>query len=142
MKLKSKLEQAVSLYFMLVTFITVLLMVLGLVFDADRTFSYSVFASPLIYAAIGVIPVFLPKKKEEPSVKDLIIRRIVELLIIEVIVLALAFSADTIPTQKIGVVLGIGGGIVIIFVLTEIIEYLYECSKADEFNKLLEDYHR
>ena len=142
MKLKSKLEQAVSLYFMLVTFITVLLMVLGLVFDADRTFSYSVFASPLIYAAIGVIPVFLPKKKEEPSVKDLIIRRIVELLIIEVIVLVLAFSADTIPTQKIGVVLGIGGGIVIIFVLTEIIEYLYERSKADEFNKLLEDYHR
>lgn len=138
--MKRKLEQAVKLYFMLVTFISILLMILGLAFDSDRTLSYSVFASPLIYAAIGVIPVFLPQKKAEPSVKTLRIRRILGLLIIEAIVLLLAFSADTIPTQKSGVVVGISVGIVIIFILTDIIEYMYERSKADELNKLLEDY--
>ncbi len=138
--MKRKLEQAVNLYFMLVTFISILLMILGLAFDLNRTLSYSVFASPLIYAAIGVIPVFLPQKKAEPSVKTLIIRRILGLLIIEAIVLLLAFTADTIPTQKSGVVVGISVGIVIIFILTDIIEYMYERSKAAELNKLLEDY--
>ena len=85
---------------------------------------------------------FLPKKKEEPSVKGIIFRRIVGLLIIEAIILLIAFSVDTIPTQKSGVVWGVGGGIVVIYILTDIIEYMYERSKAEELNRLLEDYRR
>ena len=140
MKIKNKLAQAVKIYFMLVTFISILLMVLGLTFDADRTLSYSVFASPLIYAAIGVIPVFLPGQDKELSVKALIIRRIIELAIIEALILFLAFSADTIPTQKRGVVIGIAGGIVIIYVLINALEYLRERKEAKELNEILSSY--
>lgn len=137
MNIKRKLSQAVKLYFMLVTFISVLLMVLGLLFDTDRTFSYSVFASPLIYAAIGVIPVFFPGQNRELSVKGLIIKRVVEVLIIEGLVMLIVFSSDNIPSQNRSVVIGIAAGIVVIYLIVNAMEYLYEKKIAEELNVLL-----
>lgn len=137
MNIKDKLSKAVSLYFMLVTFISVLLMVLGLTFDSERSLGYTVFLSPLIYAAIGVLPVFLPEKKGELSVKRLIVRRLVEIAIIEAIIIFLAFSSDNIPTEKRGVVVGIAAGIVIIYTLILVVEYFHEKRESAKMNSLL-----
>lgn len=137
MNIKDKLSKAVSLYFMLVTFISVLLMVLGLTFDSERSLGYTVFLSPLIYAAIGVLPVFLPEKKGELSVKRLIVRRLVEIAIIEAIITFLAFSSDNIPTEKRGVVVGIAAGIVIIYILILVVEYFHEKRESAKMNSLL-----
>lgn len=140
MSWKNKFEKALKLYFVLVTFITVLLMILGLAFDSNRMFGYSVFASPLVYAAIGVLPVFLPEPKREISMKGLILRRIFELGIIEMFIFFLVFSSDNIPTEKKSVVIGIALGIIIIYVLTNVLEYLYEKRESEELNKFLADY--
>ncbi len=140
MNVRTKIEQAVKLYFMLVTLITIMLMILGLAFDSERTFSYSVFASPLIYAAIGVLPVFLPTRKKELSVAGIIIRRIIELAIIETITFLLVLSSDNIPSDKKSVIIGIAVGIVVIYILAIATEYLYEKRKSNEMNVLLEDY--
>ena len=140
MNWKHKFYQTLKLYFMLVTFITVLIMILGLAFDSDRTFSYPVFASPLIYAAIGVLPVFLPGQEKELSVKKLILKRIIQLVIIETIILFLAFSSDNIPTEKRNVVAGIAVGIVVIYILINVLEYLFEKREAKELNDILVNY--
>ena len=140
MKLKNKLAQAMKIYFMLVTLITILIMVLGLLFDSDRTLSYQAYASPLIYAAIGVIPVFLPEPKKEAGVKTLILKRITEIAIIEIIILALAFLSDNIPTNKRGVVVGISCGIIVIYGLINLFSYLYEKKEAAILNENLAAY--
>lgn len=140
MNLKSKFEQALRLYFMLVTLITVLLMILGFLFDADRTFGYGAYASPLVYAAIGVLPVFLPGQKKELSVKGLILRRICELAIVEIIIITLAFLSTNIPTDRKGVVVGIAGGIAVIYVFSVFFEYLHEKKEARRMNEILAEY--
>ncbi|MBP5248786.1 MAG: DUF3021 family protein [Lachnospiraceae bacterium] len=140
MKLKSKLEKALKLYFILVTLITVLLMILGQVLDKDRTFGYQVFASPLIYAALGVIPVFLFDKEKELSVRELIFRRIAELAVVEVAVLLLAFFAESIPTEKPAVVTGIAAGVAVVYGLTFLVEYIIELLESKEMNEYLKDY--
>lgn len=140
MKLKDRALKALKLYFVLVTFITILLMILGLSFDADRTFSYHAFASPLIYAALGVIPVFIFNQEKELSVKGLIARRIAELTLIEIIFMGIAFSVETIPTERRGVVIGISLGIVVIYVLTFGVEYIFESIESNEMNKYLNSY--
>lgn len=142
MSLKTKAEKALKLYFILVTLITVMLMILGKAFDADRTFSYEVFASPLIYAAIGVIPVFIFDQEKELTVKQLIFTRVAELLIVEALILILAFSADTIPTEKRGLVVAIAAGIAVIFVLSQVIEYMLESATARELNDSLANYQQ
>ncbi len=136
--MKSKLVRAINLYFMLVTLITILMMALGMTFDSGRSFSYSAYASPLVYAAIGVIPVFIQGKEKELSVKRLILRRITGIAIIEIIILFIAFSSENIPTEKRTVVAGIAIGIIVIYVLANILEYLFEKREAKELNDILE----
>lgn len=140
MKLKDRALKALKLYFVLVTFITILLLILGLSFDADRTFGYQAFASPLIYAALGVIPVFMFNQEKELSVKGFIARIIAELALIEAIFLRIAFSVETIPTERRGVVIGISLGIVVIYVLTFGVEYIFESIESNEMNKYLNNY--
>ena len=136
-KFRKRFEEAFRLYFILVTLISILLMVLGLMFDSDRVFGYEVFLSPLIYAAIGVIPCFFTDSEKELSMKMLIIRRAVVLLVIEAMILTLAYSAESIPTERNGVVPGIAIGIVIVFILSSVIEYVFELAGARELNEAL-----
>ncbi|MBP5701019.1 MAG: hypothetical protein J6W85_01070 [Lachnospiraceae bacterium] len=138
--IKERLQEAVRLYFVLVTLISVLLMILGMAFDRDRILGYEVFLSPLIYAAIGIIPVFFFGNEKEISMKRLLIQRFITLGFIETVMLALAFSASTIPTEKKGVVIGIAVGIVVVYVLSLAAEYLFELGVSKSINKALAEY--
>lgn len=142
MKIKAKLREAFRMYFILVTLITVLLMILGLTLDKDRVFGYEVFMSPLLYAGIGIIPVFFFGEEKEISMKRLLIQRLVSLGIIELITLILAFSASTIPTERKSVVIGIAVGIAIVFALSIAVEYMFELSVAKSINESLTEYQK
>ena len=142
MKIKERLGEAFKMYFILVTLITVLLLILGLTLDNDRVLGYEAFLSPLIYAAIGVIPVFFFGSEKEISMKRLLIQRIVTLLFVEAVVLVLAFSAKSIPTERKGVVIGIAVGIAVVYVLSLVVEYVFELIQSRELNEALEVYQR
>ena len=90
--IKERLGEAFRLYFILVTLITILLMVVGMLFDSDRTLSYDAYFSPLFYAFIGVIPVFFFQSDKELSMKQLIIRGVIQILIIEAAILLIVFN--------------------------------------------------
>ena len=140
MRIKEKFGEAFRLYFILVTLITVLLMVLGLLFDSDRTFGYEAFVSPLIYAAVGVIPVFFFHSDKEISMKQLIIRRIIQELSVEALILLIVFNAPNIPSERIEVVIGIAVGVLVVFILSMAVEYFFELTQANEMNRYLEEY--
>ena len=142
MKIKERLGEAFKMYLILVTLITVLLLILGLTLDNDRVLGYEAFLSPLIYAAIGVIPVFFFGSEKEISMKRLLIQRIVTLLFVEAAVLVLAFSAKSIPTERKGVVIGIAVGIAVVYVLSLVVEYVFELIQSRELNEALEVYQR
>ena len=142
MKIKDRLGEAFKMYFILVTLITVLLLILGLTLDNDRVLGYEAFLSPLIYAAIGVIPVFFFGSEKEISMRRLLIQRIVTLLFVEAVVMVLAFSAKSIPTERKGVVIGIAVGIAVVYVLSLVVEYIFELIQSREMNEALEMYQR
>lgn len=142
MKIKDRLGEAFKMYFILVTLITVLLLILGLTLDNDRVLGYEAFLSPLIYAAIGVIPVFFFGSEKEISMRRLLIQRIVTLLFVEAVVMVLAFSAKSIPTERKGVVIGIAVGIAVVYVLSLVVEYVFELIQSREMNEALEMYQR
>ena len=142
MRIKERLGEAFRLYFILVTLITVLLMVLGLLFDSDRTFGYEVFVSPLVYAAVGVIPVFFFKPDKEISMKAMILRRVIQELAVEAAILLIVFNAPSIPSERTEVVIAIAAGVLVVFVLAMIVEYIFEFTQANEMNRYLEEYHK
>ena len=141
-RIRERLGEAFRLYFILVTLITILLMVVGMLFDGDRTFSYEAFFSPLFYAFIGVIPVFFFRSDKELSMKRLIIRNVLYVLIVEAAILLIVFKAPNIPSDRIEVVVSIAVGVLVVFILSLIVEYIFELTQANEMNTYLEEYQK
>ena len=141
-KLKELLIRMLRLYTLQVTLITVLLIVLGQLLDRDRVFSYEAFLSPLIYALIGTAVALITHTEKEYSVRGLIIREIISLLMIEAAVIFLALRVDTIPTDRIWVLPGITIGILVVFLLINMIMYLSDKKEAEKLSADLARYQQ
>lgn len=139
-KRKELLIHALRVYTLLVTLITILLIILGKLLDRDRVFSYEAFLSPLIYALIGTVAAIITRSDKELSVRNLIIRKVISLLLIEGAIILLALNADTIPTEKSWVIPGLALGILAVFVLTHVILYFIDRKEAAKLNTDLARY--
>ena len=139
-KWKELLVRMLRLYTLLVTLITVLMIILGNLLDRDRVFSYDAFFSPLIYALIGTTATMVTRSDRELSVRNLLIRKIISLLIAEGAIVLIALNADTIPTEKSWVLPGLALGIFVVFVLTHIILYFIDRKEAEKLNADLSRY--
>ena len=139
-KRKELLIHALRVYTLLVTLITILLIILGKLLDRDRVFSYEAFLSPLLYALIGTVAAIITRSDKELSVRNLIIRKVISLLLIEGAIIFLALNADTIPTEKSWVIPGLALGILAVFVLTHVILYFIDRKEAEKLNTDLARY--
>lgn len=141
-EIKERFGEAFRFYFILVTLITILLMVVGLLFDSERHFGYEAYFSPLFYALIGVIPVFFFHSEKELSMKQHIIRNVIQLMIIEAVMLLIVFKAPNIPSDRVEVVVSIAVGILVVYLLSMVVEYIIELTQANEMNANLEKYQK
>ena len=140
-KRKELLIQALRLYTLLVTLITVAMIILGNLLDRDRVFGYDAFFSPLLYALIGTAAAMVTRSDKEPSVRGLVIRKIISLLLIEGAIVVIALNAKTIPTDQSWVLPGLILGVFVVFVLTHIILYLADQKEAKKLSADLVRYH-
>ena len=139
-KLKELLIRAFRLYTLLVTLITVLMIILGNLLDRDRVFSYEAFFSPLLYALIGTAAAMVTRSDREPSVRNLIVRKIASLLLIEGAMILLALNSDSIPTEKSWVIPGLVLGVFAVFVLSHLILFLIDRKEAGKISTDLARY--
>ena len=123
-KLKALLIRMLHLYTLQVTLITVLLIVLGKLLDRDRVFSYEAFLSPLFYALIGTAAA------------------LISLLLIEAAVIFIALRVDTIPTDRSWVLPGIMIGILVVFLLVNLIQYFSDKREAQKLSMDLARYQQ
>ena len=133
-KRKELLIHALRVYTLLVTLITILLIILGKLLDRDRVFSYEAFLSPLLYALIGTAATVVTRSDKELSIRDLIIRKAISLLLIECAIIFIALNADSIPTEKSWVIPGLALGIFVVFVLAHVILYFADRKEAEKLN--------
>ena len=133
-KWKELLIRTLRLYTLLVTLIIVLMIILGNLLDRGRFFSYGAFFSPLIYALIGTVATVITRSGRELSVRSLIIRKVISLLLIEGAIIFIALNSDTIPAEKSWVIPGLALGIFAVFVLSHLILYFTDKKEADKLN--------
>ena len=139
-KWKELCIRTLRLYTLLVTLITVLMIILGNLLDRDRVFGYDAFFSPLLYALIGTVATVITRSDREPSVRSLIIRKAVSLLLIEGAIILIALNSDTIPTEKSWVLPALALGIFAVFVLSHIIQYHIDRKEAEKISTDLARY--
>ncbi|MCM1133088.1 MAG: hypothetical protein NC340_06415 [Ruminococcus flavefaciens] len=142
MSLKEILYRSLMTYFILVTCITAGTMILGLAFDTDASFGYSAFVSPFIFAGLAIIPNLLMYSSKELSDKQIILRKIIQLAVIEAEVLGVCIISPEIPTEKAEVLAGVAISVPVIFILVHFIIFMNSYFSAKQLTKELVQFQK
>ncbi len=134
MEFKRFLVNKLILFFMLSTLITVAISLIGYAFDGDARFGYAELLTPIMYAALCLLPTLVTYSKRELSPKEMLLRKAIMLLLIEAAILFIAFTSPAIDTGRVSVVLTIAGSVLVIFVLTNLFLWLKDSAEAKKLN--------
>ena len=137
MSMKEILYRSLMVYFILVTCITAGIMILGLAFDPDARLGYGAFASPFIFAALGVVPNLLMYSSKELSDKQIILRKIIQFAVIEAEVSGVCIISPIIHTEKAEVIIGVMISVLVIFILVNLIIIMNNYFYAKQLTKEL-----
>lgn len=122
-------------FFISVTLINLAMFILGLLFRPDQRFGYEVFIYPLIYGLIGMIPILVVRTQKELSVKQIIIRKIMQLFLLMVLLLGCIFGQSLTEPDRIPAIIGVAFSIVLIYVLVNVTEWMMDERAAKDMTE-------
>ena len=128
--MKERLREALGSFFIAVTLINVAMLILGFMFQPEMRFGYEVFLYPLIYGLIGMIPGLFLETKKELTVRQLVVRKSVELLLLIVLLLAFMFGGRPLTGEAVITAAGVAVSIIIIYILIHVIEWMLDTRTA------------
>lgn len=128
--MKEHLKTQLASFFIIVTLINLAMFVLGLTLQPDYKFGYEAFAYPLIYGAVGLIPGLVMYSKKELTVKQTLIREIIQMLLTIVVVIAFMFGRFAIGKEYLPQVIGVSVSVIIIYVLVHVFAWLIDLKAA------------
>lgn len=136
MKFKEYLfQKIIPTYFMLVTFLVLFMCVAGSILYPDAQVGYDLLLSPLIYAGIGILPDILYYSKKEHTIRQTIIRKLIQLCVLIALILGFSFAMGVIQSWVEAVV--IFCGILVIDGILEIILWRIELHTAQLLTEAL-----
>lgn len=119
-------------YFSVVALINVAILIMGLQIAPDSRFGYDAFAAPLIYGAAGTLPNIVMYSKRELKVKELLVRKIVQFILIEVLVLFAAFYNKTDLVKRPEIIIPVAISIFVIYVIAGLIDWIQNSVSAKQ----------
>ncbi len=137
MRGKELLNDMIFTYFMLVTMISAVMAVLGMRFIPDAGFGYEAFMTPLIYAAYGTLPNVVMYARQELTRKQFLARKVIQLILIEVIVMAVALPTQFFKEKNAEIIISLGISIFVVFLLTHLIEWFLNYTSAKQMTEEL-----
>lgn len=119
-------------YFSVVTLINVAILIMGLQIATDSRFGYDAFAAPLIYGAAGTLPNIVMYSKRELKVKELLFRKIVQFILIEVVVLFVAFYNQIDVAKQPKIIITVAISIFVVYVIASLIDWIQNSISAKQ----------
>ena len=114
----------VRTFFAVVTLINVVMLVMGLSIAPKEQFGYEAFLAPLLYGAVGTLPNVVMYSKKELKLKELLVRKAIQVVLIEVLVLFVAFYGADEFWQQPHIIAGVAISILLIYILVSVIDWL------------------
>lgn len=103
-------------------------MIIGVIYVPDQSIKYSQLAGPFIVAAFCILPTFITYFKKEPTLKQYIIRHIIQLATIEMMVLFMIEPPNN--TNQILFRVIIGAVVFIIYVIVKLTMWLQKYQQS------------
>ena len=134
--MKEHLRTQLAGFFISVTLINLAMLILGCWLEPDLEFGYQAFAYPLIYGVIGSIPGLVMYSKKELTVKQTLIREVIQMFMVVAIIIGFMFGRFKNIPDVIPQLIGVSVSVMIIYVLVHVFGWLIDLKTA---NKMTED---
>lgn len=135
--MKDRIREIAGSYFISVTLINVAIFTTGMLFRPEQKFGYEAFLSPLLFGALTVIPTIIMYSKKELTVRQLLFRKAIQLILDIVIVVAAIFAGNELTGDTVAAAVGVSVSIVIVFAAVHLIEWLLERRTAKQLTEQL-----
>ena len=133
-------QKVVIGFFVSFTLISIAMLILGYTFEPDRQFGYDIFLSPLVFALVATIPSMLGFSSKEMSVKQAIIRKIILLVLLEVLILSVLYIANIITSINMFISLGVS--IALIDGTAELVLWVNDRKTATQLTNQIKHYQK
>ena len=140
MKLKEFIKSTLASYFIIVTLVNVATLVLGSILRPEQRFGYEAFLAPLLYGALGLIPVFIMYSPKELTIKQIVIRKIVQLIALEFILVLAGFGRENLKAENLALIASFALSVLIIYVLVHVISWVLNLEMARQLTMDLQSY--
>ena len=142
MELRRFLAGKLTLFFTLSTLIAAAISLIGGAFVGGARFGYDSLLAPIKYAALCLLPTLVTWSRRELSVREMLGRKALVLVLLEAVILFIAFTSPAIDTGSGRVVLSIAGSVLVIFALVNLFNWLRGSAEAKRMNCDLAKYQR
>ena len=140
--MKERIREAAGSYFISVTLINAAMLILGSLLSPHQRFGYEAFLYPLIYGLIGIIPSLIISTDKELSVKQVVIRKVMQMLLIIVLLLAFMFGDDPLNRQTMAVAAAVALSVVVIYILVNVIMWMLDARTAKSMTEDLKRFQQ
>ncbi len=137
MTFKEFIMSRIQMFFFLVTMILMAQVILGNAIEPDRVLYYKDFMGTFLMAGLCMLPTVVTYSKKELPLKQMIVRHIIQLVLIEGIMLTLAIMGIEPSRQKLMSVVMITIATAVIYALAILIMWYRQHVEAKKLTKLL-----
>ena len=116
--------------FIIVTLVNVAIFICGIVLAPEEQLGYTAFIVPVIDGILGIIPGLVMYSKRELTVKQMIVRNIIQLISIELIIVFFTFGFSGISLDDISRLIAVIGSVAFVFVGVIIFRFILDSRTA------------
>lgn len=128
-----------NMFFIVTTLITIVMGVMGLIWERNRLLTYEVMFSPVIIGFISILPSIVMYSKKELTFRQLVIRKVLHLFLLEIVLIAFS-KIMGIWNDVIGLPLVVS--ILIVAVLVQVFLWLIGLQRANKITNELKVYQQ
>ena len=139
MTVKEFVVKRIKLFFFLTVMILIAQAVIGTIAAPGQTLHirYIELLSPLYMAGLCILPTVVTFSRKKLTAKQMLVRHAVQLLLIEGVMMLIAFTSPEIDSSSPAVLLLIGGAVLVIYVLAVFLLWLGQVSESKKMTAQL-----
>lgn len=128
--MKEHIKDNLINFFIIVTMVNIVIFICGSLFAPDQNITYAAFIVPIIDGILGSIPGLIMYSKRELTVKQMIIREVIQFLMVEIIILLFSFGFSGFRIENLNMMAIVALSVAAVYISVWVIRFFLDSRKA------------
>ena len=128
--MKEHIKDNLINFFIIVTMVNIVIFICGSLFAPDQNITYAAFTVPIIDGILGSIPGLIMYSKRELTVKQMIIREVIQFFMVEIIILLFSFGFSGFRIENLKMMSVVALSVAAVYISVWVIRFFLDSRKA------------